>query len=246
MICKNCGAKISDATLLCPYCDTENEKVAKKQQEDYVNYYEQKKEGLKKTPEKVVKNTAKILLYVTAGLLIAFVLIFIVIYAFSKVTDADMLAQQEEELEILEGYYQAGDYDNMCKYLDLFRKNGGSYEKYIRISELYEGMDWRIELLKNNYEDVGVKELNAVYVESDFECCIKVLAQIAEMEEYNFPYNEETGALYVKEQYMNALKQYMFLTDEEIESAVSIYNEDENDYMELAEIAISRMEESIQ
>lgn len=246
MICKNCGAKISDTTLLCPFCDTENEKVAKKQQEDYVNYYEQKKEDLKKTPERVVKNTAKILIYGAAGLLIAFILNFIVLYAFSKVTDADLLAKQQEEIEILENYYQAGDYDNMCKYLDLFKKNGGSYEKYIRVAELYEGMDWRIELLRENYEAIGEKELNAVYVESDFECCIKVLDEIAEIEEYDFPYNEQAGVLYVKDVYITALKQYMFLTDEEIESAVSIYNEDENDYMELAEIAILRMEENIQ
>ncbi len=246
MICKNCGAKVSDTTLLCPFCDTENEKVAKKQQEDYVNYYAQKKEELKKTPERVVNNTAKILIYSAAGLFIAFILIFIVIYAFSKVTDADLLAKQQEEIEILENYYQAGDYDNMCKYLDLFKKNGGSYEKYIRVAELYEGIGWRIELLRENYEAIGEKELNAVYVESDFECCIKVLDEIAEIEEYNFPYNEQAGVLYVKDVYITALKQYMFLTDEEIESAVSIYNEDENDYMELAEIAISRMEENIQ
>ena len=40
MICKNCSAKISDDILLCPYCGTENLKVAQKEQQDYIESYD--------------------------------------------------------------------------------------------------------------------------------------------------------------------------------------------------------------
>ena len=46
MICKNCGAKIGQDILLCPYCGTENSDVAKKEQQDYINDYEKKKQEL--------------------------------------------------------------------------------------------------------------------------------------------------------------------------------------------------------
>lgn len=246
MICKNCGAVVSEDELLCPYCKGENFDVAKKQQEDYVNQYRKKQEDLKKAPEKVVKKTTKYLLYGAVGLLIIFVLTLIVVFAFSKVTQGDMLAMQEMETAKLEEYYIAGDYENMCKYLDKIGKSGGSYEKYWRIYWLYSGMDWKIEALKNNLEYAGKIELDVTTVEDDLERCMAVLSEISAMEELDFPYGEEDGALYVKNQYVTALKNYMFLTEDEIESAISIYSEDGTDYLELAEIAISRMEENAQ
>ena len=82
-------------------------------------------------------------------------------------------------------------------------------------------------------------------MENYLEWCIEELAKIHEMEELDFPYGEKTGVLYIKEQYYTALKEYALLTEEEIDSAVKAtdLNSFDNDYMELAEISIQRMEE---
>ena len=51
MICSNCGAVIKDHELVCPYCGFENEKEAKKIQEDYIKDINEKKKELDKEPE---------------------------------------------------------------------------------------------------------------------------------------------------------------------------------------------------
>lgn len=245
MVCKNCGATMDENEVVCPYCGTENFEVAKKQQEEYVKEYRHKKKVVKTVPERFVRKTTKTMFYIAGGVLAAIILLLIVAGAFSRVASGALLATQKKELEKLEKYYSAGDYEAMCDYLESIHKWGGSYEKYDRIYRLYMGMDWKIEAIKSNLEYVGIIELDASDVESDIERCIAELAKITEMEKLGFPYGEKEGVLFIKSQYTDTLKTYAFLTDAEIESAVSIYKEDGNDYLELAEISIQRMEENV-
>ena len=246
MVCKECGAQIDSNELLCPYCGAENFQVAKEQQDEYVKNYKRKKKEIKRMPEKLVKKTTKSMFYLAGGLFAGVILLLIVVTAFSRVVSSDMLARQEKEIEKLEGYYSKGDYEAMCDYLEKIDKRGGSYEKYNRICDLYSNMDWKIEALKENLEYAKTIELDATYVAADLERCLAELKTIAEMETLQFPYGEKEGALYVKFQYVDALKNYALLTEAEIESAVSVYKQEGNDYLELAEIAIQRMEEYVQ
>lgn len=245
MICNNCGAYLEDDKLVCPYCNTENEKKAKEEQDEYIKHIKNKQKRLKETPQIFLKNTTKILLYAGLSLLAVGILIMIVVFAFSKITAGDLLEKQEKEIAYLEELYVAGDYDAMCNYFRKVRKNGGSYEKYNRVFEVYSSMDFHIEVLKDTKDFAGKIELDTKEVEQDIERCIRELAAIREMEEFDFPYGEKDGVLYVREKYMEALQTYMLLTKEEIENAVLIYDNEENDYMELAEVAISRMEEEV-
>lgn len=246
MVCKECGAKFDENELLCPYCGAENFQVAKEQQDQYVKDYKRKKKELKRMPEKIVKKTTKTMFYLAGGLFVGVILLLIVVTAFSKIVSSDMLARQEKEIAKLEGYYSKGDYEAMCDYLEEIDKRGGSYEKYNRIYDLYENMDWKIEAVKENLEYAKTIEPDASYVAADLERCLAELAKIAEMESLHFPYGEKEGALFVKAQYMSALTDYALLTETEIESAVSVYKQEGNDYLELAEIAIQRMEEYVQ
>lgn len=245
MVCKECGAQIDSNELLCPYCGAENFQVAKEQQDEYVKNYKRKKKEIKRMPEKLVKKTTKSMFYLAGGLFVGVILLLIVVTAFSKIVSSDMLARQEKELANLESYYVQGDYETMCNYLEKIDKRGGSYEKYNRISDLYRNMDWKIQAVKDNLEYAKAIELDATYVAADLERCLAELAKIAEMESLHFPYGEKEGALFVKAQYMSALTEYALLTETEIESAVSVYKQEGNDYLELAEIAIQRMEEYV-
>lgn len=243
MICKNCSAEISDDILLCPYCGAENQQVAQKEQQDYIEDYKVKKKNLKKVPDKVVKKTTKGLVYGAGIILGILILSMIVIFAFSGLTKGDELAKQEKELAKLEEYYVSGDYETMSQYYQEVYNSGGSYEKYNRVSSVYSSLDWHIDMLKSDTEYVKTIDLDAINVENHIEWCIAPLSRIYEWEEMDFPYGEEEGALYVKEKYMDAFKTYMLLSEEEIESAVFMYIDGERDYMELAEIVIQRMEE---
>ena len=197
-------------------------------------------------PEKLVKKTTKTMFYLAGGLFAGVILLLIVVTAFSKIVSSDMLDRQEKEIAKLEGYYSKADYEAMCNYLEEIDKRGGSYEKYNRIYDLYANMDWKIEAVKDNLEYAETIELDASNVAADLERCLAELKTIADMEALQFPYGEKEGALYVKSQYVDALKNYAFLTEAEIESAISIYKQEGNDYLELAEIAIQRMEEYVQ
>ena len=96
MICKNCSAEIKDDVLLCPYCGTENAKVAQKEQQDYINSVQNKRKELKKIPQKVMKKTTKWLIYGAGCVLGITILMLLVVMAFSKLTQGDMLAKQEK------------------------------------------------------------------------------------------------------------------------------------------------------
>lgn len=248
MICKNCGATISEKELLCPYCGTENFDVAKKQQDEYVNQYEKKREKIKQIPKKIVKNTTKTVVRLIPILLGGFILILLITVAFTKLTKGDLLAEQEAEIAQLEEYYAAGDYEKMYEYYKSLNKQGGSYEKYTRICDLYYDMEWNIESLKSLgiWSDSGSREhytkMSGYYLDD----CIKALATIDKMENMNFIYGEEEAALYIREQYIAALQQYMYLTRDEINAAVLAYDKEGNDYVELIEIAMQRMEEDVQ
>lgn len=244
MICKNCSAQVDKTQRICPYCGSENFDIAKKEQDDYIKEFGRKKRKLRHIPEKFVNKTSKILLYLAAGIFVCILLAIAVVAVFSKATKGDILENQEKELAKLEEYYAAGEYNNMCNYMENIRRRGGKYEKYDRIANLYRAMDWKIEALQLNPDFIKNIDLPVSDVEDDIERCILELARIREMEEADFPYGEKDGALYIKNEYMSALVKYAFLTEEEIENAVDIYSEEGTDYTFLAEVSIQRMEEA--
>lgn len=252
MICKNCSAEIREDELLCPYCGTENFKIAKEQQELYVSQLQIKTEKIKELPRKFIKKVSKFLIYLVPVLLGSLAIFAIVVHAFSKVMQGDVLAQEEEQIAILEEYYDTGDYEQMCEYYESLdnhiSKQGGSYGKYERVSELYKRMKSDIEMLESRgiWEGVGAREHYAERLEDCIGDCVEQLKKIADMEEVDFVYDEEEGALYIRKQYIDALQKYAYLTKDEITSAVLTYDEDGSDYDELTEIAMQRMEEEIQ
>ena len=194
----------------------------------------------KKSGKEKTKGVIKRILYVAVSILGVITLILLIIPAFFRVLDGDSLARQEEELAKLEKYYQDGNYEEMSQYLTDIDKNGGDYEKYVRLCELYVNMNQGIEKLEGIQE---TEEIDVEYLQETLQMCMHDLSRIAEMEELNFPYNEEQGATYIRTQYEEALKQYMRLTEDEIATAVASYVDENTDYMELAEIASQRIEE---
>lgn len=187
-----------------------------------------------------VKETVKRVLYVLVSIVGVFLLILLLIPAFLQVLSGDSLAQQEKEISKLEKYYLAGNYEKMCEYLTDIDKTGGEYEKYVRLCKLYENMKVGIGSLEK-IEDT--EEIEVEYLQECLQMCMHDLSRIEEIEKLNYPYDEQQGTDYIRKQYEEAIKQYLLLTEDEIATAIMSYMGEDTDYMELAEIALQRIEE---
>ena len=187
-----------------------------------------------------VKENVKRVLYVLVSIVGVFLLILLLIPAFLQVLSGDSLAQQEKEISKLEKYYLAGNYEKMCEYLTDIDKTGGEYEKYVRLCKLYENMKVGIGSLEK-IEDT--EEIEVEYLQECLQMCMHDLSRIEEIEKLNYPYDEQQGTDYIRKQYEEAIKQYLLLTEDEITTAIMSYMGEDTDYMELAEIALQRIEE---
>lgn len=245
MICKNCGSELIDGLLQCPYCGTEDTKEAVEQQKEYIEEYKDKIEGLKDMPERVAKKGKSKTTNVLIFLMLLSVCMCIVVAIISSLLGGNKLQNQENYLEKLEELYQEKDFDELEAYYKKINMRGGSFTKYSRVIDVYERL-YYIDSLKLNYEQVRdyskpIEEME--YLQEDFGDVFGVLYDVKKFEEQDFPYGEEEGILYLKEIYVDALKEYALLTDEEIEEGILMYVEEEADYSELVEIALQRLNE---
>lgn len=240
MYCKNCGAQIEDNVLQCPYCDFENEKVAQKEQDAHIEYYDNKTKKLKQLPDKIVNKTTKYLLMAAGAVFVLFIIVLVVVFIVSSIKSKTDLPMQEKHLKKLEEYYVSGQYDKLGEYLDEKDLHGGSYQKYTVADNLYYFMELEINSLKQNYEYAVKIDIDETYLASNLEEIFKNMIKIEGLRDDGFKYGEEAAAVYVENEYKNALKTYAFLTEEEIEAVTLDYID--YDYKELARLVKTRME----
>ena len=241
MDCQNCGAEYDDALHVCPHCGAENMEAAVREQENQVLFYRNKAEEVKQKPEKAAKKAGRLVLIAAVALVLLFIIILIGTFAVSKTTAENALKNQQEQLEMLEAFYQAGDYAAMGEYYrGLEHAYGATFEKYKRVDYLYRRMGYLISLLAY---DAKSHNFNAEYIADDLDDAFKILAEIHEYETAQFLYDESDGLLYIKRTLTDALINDMMLTEEEINAAVLRYEENTSDYTELAELSAKRLEE---
>ena len=245
MICKNCGSEYIDGLLQCPYCGTEDTKEAAEQQKEYIEEYKDKIDGLKDMPEQVAQKGKSKATNAMISVVVFIIFVCIVVAIVSSLLGANELEHQEKHLAKLEELYQEKDFDELESYYDKINIRDGSFTKYGRVLDVYERM-YYIDSLKLTYENVRdcserIEEMESL--QKNVWDVFHVLYEINEIEEEGFPYDEEEGILYLKEIYIDALKEYALLTDEEIEEGILIYEDDETVYSELGEIVLQRLNE---
>lgn len=241
MYCKHCGASIDDDVLLCPYCDSENEKVAKKEQDAHIEYYDTKTKELKKIPDKIVNKSTQITLVAIAVGILVFLIVMVVVFAVSSFKAKTSMTTQDKHLRKLEELYEAYDYEKLEDYLDKHKLNGGSYDKYGLCVSLNRQYNNECEWLKLYQEQAKRTDIGLENLEDVLNDIFKELSRTEELRSRGFRYDEEKVVLYVEKGYMEALSTYAYLTDEEISKAVEEYSETA-DYTELAKLAKKRME----
>lgn len=243
MICKSCGAKFSEELLVCPYCGTENEKEAIEQQEEYIEQMHQKVEAVRDLPKQVAKKANSWLTKVVIGLVIFAGIALLLSIVVTKVLDATSLQRQQKKLDKLEALYQAEDYAGLEEYLSNIKEHGGEFKKYEIITRLYRYSDITVGLLES-YHRV-IKSTPGSSIENDYDeriqDVLKELSYIDELEQSGFVYGEEKVALETRETYIQAIKEHLLLTEEEIEKAQAKYTKGEEDYSEFKKLTLERV-----
>lgn len=240
MICKNCGAEIDEKLLLCPYCNSENEKVAQKEQNEYIEDYKNKIKELESVPDRMIKKSSKAMLLVAGISLIVFLMCIIIGYGASKCVGDDSIEKRDKHIDKLEKYYDDGDYEKIGDYLDSKNLYGTFYEKYRRTYDLYDGMDWKIESIEREVEFIEKYDADVSNVATSIGYVMGELEKIRKIEEEGFIYEEEDAILYIKSRYFEILKEKMMITEQEIEAGIDEYIETKN-CEKLAEIVIERI-----
>ncbi len=179
-------------------------------------------------PHKIVKKSSKYMTIIAGGVIAFFVMCVIGVYIASNGIGDISLKVREKHIEVLEGYYDAGVYGKMGDYLDSHNLNGATYEKYYRVYSLYDGVEWRKEAIINEAEAIKIIDISVEDVSRTMTYVFEELAEMKSFEEEGFVYDEEEAILSFRENYISTLKEYMLLSDDEIEKAIEVYIEKKN------------------
>lgn len=137
MICKSCGAEYSESSMKCPYCGTENLKEVFKQKKEILQSYDIEAGKIRKEAEAFPRKKANQLTRMIVRVLIALAVIgalgTVAFILCGKLSVRKRYREQQEHLRVLEGFYEALEYQEMdayCEKHDLYER---TYQKYIEV-----------------------------------------------------------------------------------------------------------------
>ncbi|MDD6482214.1 MAG: zinc ribbon domain-containing protein [Lachnospiraceae bacterium] len=255
MNCINCGAELEPGALICPYCGTENEAVAKAQHENEIREIHEKIDQLDKTMQedrvrKVNHSLSRLALIVGALVL----LLIVGIFAVTRIQSGVALSRQQKNLEKLEGYYQDGDYDAVVKYMDKYKLKGNTFGKYQKTKDAMEWMDYGLSYVgdeENYFKYVMDYEKSrdgiAYSLEININSLCRSLYQLDQMGEKGYLYGEQAVVEYAKEQVMQAFETHFLVTEEEVEPWIALQGEEDVEgswYKEQAQMVADRLWQS--
>lgn len=165
MICKNCGAEYPDSDLQCPYCRTENIKVALRRKKEILQGYDKEEKQIRaetaEFPKKTVNKWTKYII-IALGIAAAVGVLFGIIALIGTIVSTDYEYQKKQDYEKeLEKLFVAGDYAAMDEYMteeeirgyDKYDQVCDMYGYYLRIKEGYDGiMEGNIDMYDNRQE----------------------------------------------------------------------------------------------
>ncbi|MGN0375679.1 MAG: hypothetical protein ACI4EN_09295 [Butyrivibrio sp.] len=244
MKCTGCNAEIDEHTLICPYCGAENEELARHAQAEEIQYYKDKTRELKKLPDRVVKASTKWILRIAAALLAVFVIVFIVVKIINHNADRKSVDKLNNEIAVLEEYYQSGNYEKMSRYLDSLEYRGASFEKYRRVAGLNDSVDWRTKAVENEYEYIcctNEADISIQMVAVTLEYVVTELVCILSYEEEGYLYGEGQGCEDIKTIYYDCLNSLFGLSETDIDIAVEKYGGNTESLYDLAQKAVENV-----
>lgn len=243
MLCKNCGAEIAEDILLCPYCGAENEEVAEREHEEEIEDILDRAAQLETRPEEIAgrmkSRVNKIALYAVVGLLVVLLGVFIV----TRMIGDQSANKMKKELNTLEKYYEARDFDEMKAYFNSLENTlGERYKKYRNVLSHYDRFVHQKEYLEEVKYRLAKGNMSAGLMEVYLDGVQGALYKIWEAEQEGFRYGEGDGIQYMKEELQHVLMETVGITEAEITLYFDGFTEGEErpDLMPLAEDLVIR------
>lgn len=247
MKCVNCGAKLAPDTLICPFCGSENTEEAREQHEEELQEIYDKIGDDRAVENEIVhkanRSAGKVALLVLALLAV----IFLAVYMISGMRARNAYRDQHTALNVMEQYYQDGDYEAVADYYEKHQLSGATYGKYKNTKDAIYWLQYARDHMENGtYYLQGVSE-DAVYSEwkeaivdnvtFDLNSVFWGLYKIQKIRSDGYLYNEQDVVEYTENMLIRDIKDIYGLQDQEIETATALQAREDLDRHEYDALA---------
>lgn len=241
MLCPNCGAKLTGREPQCPYCGWEDPKQAEAGQRAALGGIARKTAELLHLPERVCRAILRWMLIVIGAALGVYLLILAGTGIVTGYRQSHSYGNQQKNLEKLEAYYEAGDYEAMLEYLENIPDSySATYGKYTAIGGVRRDLDlaeeW-LDLLLETPELSNARDLTAPLANMG-----RASAKLKELKDRGYVYGEKAEAEALEQEIRDYLTGCLAMTPEEIAGAAD-WTEDAPELLALAESCLHRIRE---
>lgn len=136
-ICINCGAEYDDAFEKCPYCGMADREMAEEKHRGKVKQLKQQRQEIKKLPDLIPKKSTRYVVIAGGILLALFLLILMLVFVGKKIMLNVEAERQQKNIEIMEGYLEAGDYAGLDEFCREVPHVYAVYDKYREVTDFY-------------------------------------------------------------------------------------------------------------
>ncbi len=251
--CESCGAQIADDAVTCPYCGSEFMDLAKKEHQSYLREIQHDTQKLDwenqyraATAEKVEKVGIGLLKRLGIMLLVLIPIALILTAALTYLHAKHSLVSREQALADLEAFYEERDYDGMDAYLDTKVKDSYSstYRVYQDLSDLAINSRYWVTCAEDAARYAGFydREDALPLIQDQLYYLFSRLRDIAERREADKAYCKDEGFAELEAVYREAMTGQLLLTEKEIDEKLATEFHSGEDFRELAELVIDRLE----
>lgn len=248
MKCPYCGYEYDDSLLRCPFCNTENTKEAREQQQKTIwSLHEESQDIRKNMPKRMLQKADRM-----AGKLLIRILIGIVFIVFLAAL-AGLLYQWnrsrilDRNLNKLEQCLQQQDFDQLYEYMDDIDDYTADYEKFYDVFYAYrnliyaqESLEWYYDSEKDEYSS---DEIRTWYLAAAISDCLNALNDTEPGLNDQLILGNEAALEELSSQAHNILTLILLLTDDEILELLELHESyyDPDMVMGYAELSFERI-----
>lgn len=185
MVCKNCGAQYSDEKLQCPYCHTENRRIALRRKKEILKDYDKEADAIRARAELYPKEAANKWTGITLRILCVAAVLGVIVVAVMLVWNKYSVKYQYEKgmehTQNLETLFLAEDYEGIRTYMqeeDIWNEYpkyyqvANAYKQYRDMKESAERIRKTEEYLYDTREDWEI--LNAYDIDHIMDCAVRL------------------------------------------------------------------------
>ena len=207
--------------MICPYCGYENPQEAMQEHGRELEHLHQATEDVKGLKDRTAKKAVRKSTRVIGCVVGAFLVLAVIVYLVTAHQANTALSRQNDQISTLESYYTSGDYEQMTKYLEQCENSSRQvYHKYRLTAMAYEAKVSSLPWLETELENV-ITGNTTEQLASCYQYVLEDLSRIRGYAAEGYVYGEGDAMDAFDAEYMDLLMRKGFLTEEEIDEAVS-------------------------